>query len=353
MVANFLASCSPAQYLALGLIAVAVCFDVANGFHDTANVVTMPIYSGAIKRPWIAVAVSAVCNFAGAVTVGTGVALLITKIVPMSAVSLHLITAVLLSSLFFNVLTWWKKIPVSSSHCLIGSLLGAGLCTVGIDLLMHPPLELQKAGIALILSPLIGWTLAIIVCGAFAAGFKQFTGTVYGTTEPAKPEVLRWAQILSMCAVSYTHGANDGQKTMGIITLILFTQFGNYGYDLKHVPFWVVVIAAVAIGIGTSIGWKKVAETVAKLSNRGICYTLGASAQLTTAATIYGATIIGAPVSTTHLLNAAVVGSTQGLYGFGAAHFKSIRKIALAWVVTIPATAAVSAGLYLALAPLF
>ncbi len=140
---------------------------------------------------------------------------------------------------------------------------------------------------------------------------------------------------------------------MGIITLILFTQFGNYGYDLKHVPFWVVVVAALAIGIGTAIGWKKVAETVARLSNRGICYTLGASAQLTTAATIYGATLFGAPVSTTHVLNSAVVGSTQGLYGFGAAHLSTIRRIVLAWVVTIPTTAAVSAGLYLALSPLF
>jgi PiT family inorganic phosphate transporter len=163
-------------------------------------------------------------------------------------------------------------------------------------------------------------------------------------------------QILSAAAVSFTHGANDGQKMMGVITLVLATQFKDYGFTTAHIPFLVMVVCALAIGLGTAIGGENnpVIQTVGtKLSSKPIEPTSGAIAQICTAATIYLLTLKGFPVSTTHVQNSAVVGAQVSQHGPGAASYKVLGKIAMAWVVTIPVCAAMSAGLCILFSHIF
>lgn len=370
--------------IALGVfqIFLALAFEFVNGFHDTANAVTTVIYSKTLK-PKTAIWLSAVCNFAGALFGGMAVAMLITKVVPAAAVSPQLIAAVLIAGLIWNVGTWYKGIPASSSHCLIGSLVGAGIAAVGIDLVLKSP-EILKAGKGLLFSPFIGFGVAILMATvgavlarpfvpfldrAFSAAYRVLQntpmvsrltqvrshadGTLVNRAVPSEP-TSRVAQILACAALSASHGMNDGQKMMGVITLILATQFADSGYSIAHVPFWVMCVAAAAIGLGTRFGGERIIKTVGeKLSNRPIDMRTGNAAQITSALVIFVATHFAFPVSTTHVLNSAVVGSQVGAYGLSAANPGIIGKIVTAWVVTIPVCAAMSAGLYLLFGVLF
>lgn len=330
--------------IALGAILLALAFDFVNGFHDTANAVATVIYSGAMK-PRRAILMSAALNFLGAVTIGTTVALFITGIVPMEqAKQLSLIVAVLLAGLAWNLVTWYLALPVSSSHCLLGSLIGAGLASAGLDGVNMA--ALYKALIALIVSPVAGFLVALVV----AYLLKRVAGNDPEKRSPALKRALPGLQILSSATVSYSHGANDGQKTMGIITLILATQFHKLGYTMDHVSFWVVVAAATALGLGTAIGGWRVIKTVGeRLSLRPIDPVHGCAAEFTTAATVFAASACGVPVSTTHTLTSSVVGGTYGLYGPGHTDWSTMKKIVYAWLLTLPVTAAASAVFYLVL----
>ena len=326
---------------AIAAIVIALVFDFINGFHDTANAVATVIYSGAMK-PRQAILMSAFLNFLGAVTVGTSVALFITKIIPLSECSLSLVTAALLAGVLWNLLTWYKGLPVSSSHCLLGSLVGAGIAAAGLSGVdFH---VLYTAIIALLVSPLLGFLVAMVV--AFI--IKRLIGEDTESRMTCVKRALPWVQIVSSASVSYSHGANDGQKTMGIITLILATHFAWAGYSLEHVPFWVVVSAASAIGLGTAIGGWRVIETVGKnLSNKPLDPAHGCAAEFTTAATVFGASMVGVPVSTTHVLTSSVIGGTYGLHGHGHANMGTIKKIIYAWFLTLPVTVVLSGALYL------
>lgn len=348
------------EIIAIGAIVLALIFDFVNGFHDTANAVATVIYSGALK-PRVAIAMSATLNLLGALLVGTTVAMFITSVVPVGVVSLHLVVSVLLAGLAWNLVTWWRGLPVSSSHCLLGSLVGAGVAAAGYGGIN--PASLEKAIVALIVSPIIGfiaayiltWTLArVLSIGAKAAVVETSEKDFSRQKVTWFKKALPWLQILSSASVSFSHGGNDGQKTMGIITLILATSFASLGYTTTHVPFWVVVAAASAIGLGTAIGGGRVIRTVGeKLSNKKIDAVHGCVAEFTTAATVFTASSMGVPVSTTHVLTSAVVGATEGLYGRGHTNMSTMKSVLLAWLLTLPVCGALGAGLFLLLGVAF
>lgn len=318
--------------IALIAIALALGFDFVNGFHDTANAVATVIYTKALK-PSVAIVMSGLLNFLGAVVVGTAVAQVITKIIPAESVSLPVVVAVLIAALIWNLVTWWYGIPVSSSHCLIGSLFGAGVTAAGFDgVSWH---ELNKVFLALLVSPLLGFGAGALATWLSLVMSKEKEDE-HKSRKEQKP-LMRWLHIFSSASVSFSHGSNDGQKTMGIITLILATHFSEYGYKITEVPLWVMVSAATAIGAGTIIGGWRVIRTVGtKISREKLSHSQGFGASISTALIILAASTIGAPVSTTHTLSSAVAGGTIPVHGRDKLNPKTLKLIVLAWVLTLP-----------------
>ncbi|MBX9877004.1 MAG: inorganic phosphate transporter [Candidatus Obscuribacterales bacterium] len=332
-------------------VLLALGFDFVNGFHDTANAVATVIYTKAL-RPGVAIVMSGILNFMGAVFVGTAVALVITKIIPQELISLPLIVAVLLAAVIWNLITWWYGLPVSSSHCLIGSLFGAGVAANGLNgVHWH---ELEKVFGALLVSPLVGFVAgALVTWVAFVvSGEAKQAKEVLAEGEKKKDQhpAMRWLHVLSSGCVSFSHGSNDGQKTMGIITLILASHFASFGFRYDQVPWWVMLAAATAIALGTVVGGWRVIRTVGtKISKERLSHAQGFGASMSTAAIILTASSIGAPISTTHTLSSAVAGGTVPVYGIKKLNVKTLWLIVLAWVLTLPVAATLSASCYFVL----
>jgi inorganic phosphate transporter, PiT family len=326
-------------------IVLALGFDFVNGFHDTANACATVIYTKALK-PRVAIVMSGILNFLGALLVGTAVAEVITKIIPEQTVSLPIIVAVLIAALIWNLITWWYGIPVSSSHCLIGSLFGAGVTAAGVDGVSWQ--ELWKVVTALLVSPVVGFIAgALTTWAALKLGPAQSTD---GHISDTHSKFMRWLHILSSASVSFSHGSNDGQKTMGIIALILGTKFAEYGYTTHVIPIWVMAAAATAIMFGTIIGGWRVIRTVGtKISRERLTHAQGFGASMSTAVIILIASHIGAPISTTHTLSSAVAGGTIPVYGADKLNLKTLQLIVLAWVLTLPVAALLSSISYLVL----
>ncbi|HEY9714827.1 MAG TPA: inorganic phosphate transporter [Chroococcales cyanobacterium] len=328
-------------FIAALAIVLALGFDFVNGFHDTANACATVIYTKALK-PGVAIVMSGLLNFLGALLVGTAVAQVITKIIPEQAVTLPLVVSVLLAALLWNLITWWFGIPVSSSHCLIASLFGAGITAAGMNGVQWD--ELKKVLIALFVSPLVGF-----VSGAFLTWLTlKFSGEklVNGKKLP-QPKVMRTLHVVASASVSFSHGGNDGQKTMGIITLILATHFAKYGYRIDQVPFWVMAAAALAIASGTIIGGWRVIRTVGtKISRERLSHSQGFAASASTALIILAASAIGAPISTTHTLSSAVAGGTIPVHGKDKLNPITLKLLAFAWILTIPVAAGLAAACY-------
>lgn len=331
--------------VAILAIALALGFDFLNGFHDTANAVATVIYTKALK-PGVAIVMSGCLNFLGALLAGTAVAMVITKIIPQQSVTLTMIVAVLLAALIWNFYTWWHGLPISSSHCLIGSLFGAGITANGMNgVSWH---ELQTVLTALLISPLAGFAVGYLLTAAAwnVSGEKGSPGSKH----QAHPRIMRWLHIFSSGFVSFSHGSNDGQKTMGIITLILASHFSQYGYKYNHVPLWVMASAATAIGLGTTIGGWRVIRTVGtKISRERLSHSQGFGASMATAIIILAASRIGAPVSTTHTLSSAVAGGTVPVYGQEKLNLTTMKLILLAWVMTLPIAAILASVNYFVL----
>lgn len=329
--------------VAILAIALALGFDFVNGFHDTANAVATVIYTKALK-PGVAIVMSGILNFLGALIVGTAVAQVITKIIPQDAVTLSIVVAVLVAAVLWNVITWWFGIPVSSSHCLIGSLFGAGVTAAGVKGVdTH---ELYKVLMALLISPLTGFVAGMVFTW-FALQLSKDKEDP-GSSTQHHPKLMRWLHILSSASVSFSHCSNDGQKTMGIITLILATHFSQFGYTLSDVPFWVKAAAATAIALGTVIGGWRVIRTVGtKISRERLSHAQGFGASMSTATIIMLASHFGAPISTTHTLSSAVAGGTIPMHGAEKLNPKTLKLIVLAWVLTLPVAAALSSVSYI------
>ncbi len=333
--------------LALIALALAYTFDFVNGFHDTANAVATVIYTKALRAP-VAILMSGVLNFLGCLLIGTAVAHMMTEVIPRQDLSISIFLAVLLGALAWNIYTWYHGIPVSSSHCLVGALFGAGIAAGGAHGIAWTPLT--RVLIALALSPALGFIAGVLVTSIVDKLVVKMAPASEKSGRHSQPKAMRWMQIASSAALSFTHGSNDGQKTMGIIALILATNFSRGGFTYEHVPIWVMATAAAAMGLGTMIGGWRIIRTVGtKISREKLLYTHGFSAEFSTAVIVLAGSLVGWPISTTHTLTSAVAGGTVPLHGAEAINMRMLKLIFSAWLLTLPVAFILSALVYLLL----
>lgn len=316
----------------IAVIAIALIFDFTNGFHDAANSVATVVATRALPAKW-APAFSAVFNFLAYFVVGTAVANTIAKTVKSDYQGVAIAFAALFAAIAWNYATWRFGMPSSSSHAIIGGLVGAGLAAGGLDAIDWASVE--KAAIGIILSPAVAFSIAFAAM-YLVIGIQRLTKA--HDDHPA----FKGLQLVSAAAVSFGHGANDAQKTMGVIAALLlgagYTQMGADGKTVE-VPEWAALSAYTAIALGTLWGGWKIIETMGlKITtlhaNSGLAANIGA----TTA--IFGATAVGMPISTTHAAASSIVGAGVGS-GKGA-NWKVVGEMVVAWVLTIPAAATVS-----------
>ncbi len=319
----------------IAVIVLAVFFDYINGFHDTANAIATSVATRALQ-PRVAIVMATAFNFIGAFA-GTAVAKTIgSGLVDEGTSTQGVIAAALIGAIAWNLLTWYYGLPSSSSHALIGGLFGATLISAGTGAFKVQGI-LEKVLFPMVASPLVGFFGALALVVLLFWLFRN---------APRRPmtSIFRRLQVVSAGFMAFSHGSNDAQKTMGIITLGLFSGGVISSVD---VPWWVIVIAATAISLGTAVGGWRIMHTmghrVVKLEP-----VHGFAAETTAATVIITAAHFGMPVSTTHVISSAImgVGSARGVRGvrWGVA-----RSILLAWVITIPAAALVAALSWLVL----
>ncbi len=322
-------------FVVLGL---AVAFDYINGFHDTANAIATSVSTRALAPAW-AIAMSATANFVGALT-GTAVAETIgAGLVETDSVTQTVIAAALIGAIAWNLLTWRLGIPSSSSHALIGGLLGATLISAGVGAWQVDGI-VGKVLVPLVGSPIIGFVLGLL--------FIALLFNIFQKAHPARLNgVFRRLQVLSAGFMAFSHGSNDAQKTMGIMTLALFTAGVIPTFE---VPLWVVITAASALSLGTAAGGWRIIKTmgtkVVKLDP-----VHGFAAETTAATVIVTASSLGMPVSTTHVISSAImgVGSSDRLK---AVRWGVARRIVTAWFLTLPAAGIAAAVAWLVLRPI-
>lgn len=327
--------------LLVAVVAVALIFDLLNGFHDGCNAVSTVIYTKALK-PKVAIGLSAFFNFVGPLAMGVAVAKTIGGIIDSSDATAHLVIAALLGACVWEILTWLWALPVSSSHALVGGLLGAGVAAIGLDGIHWNKVILVFA--ALLLSPFLG-----IITGYLLMQLSRFFFAKTHMSITRADRFYRHMQILSSSWVSFSHGSNDATKVMGIIIIFLAAQqgLGVTEYVDKHgFPIWVILACAAAMAVGTFLSVKSfrlirtLGEKITTLHPIN-----GFSAECGGAVVILLASLFGLPVSTTHVVTSAVTGT--GLASkLGGVSWKVFRAIMLAWVVTLPFCAIVAAIFY-------
>jgi PiT family inorganic phosphate transporter len=316
-----------------GLIAVALLFDFLNGLHDAANSIAT-IVSTRVLRPQYAVAWAAFFNFIAFLFFGLHVAQTIgTGIVAAEVIDPQVIFGALMGAIAWNVITWQLGIPSSSSHALIGGLVGAGVAKAGWDAIVWA--GLTKTSAAIVLSPFVGFLLALLLV--------LIVSWLFVRTSPfAADSTFRTLQFVSAAFYSLGHGGNDAQKTMGIIAVLLFSQ-GALGSEF-YVPFWVVITCQAAMGLGTLFGGWRIVHTMGSKITRlspmqGFCAETGG------AVTLFMATGLGIPVSTTHTITGAIVG-VGAARRVSAVRWNVASNIVVAWIITIPAAALIAAAFY-------
>ncbi len=318
----------------IAIIAIALVFDLINGMHDAANSIATVVSTGVLP-PRLAVLWAAFFNFVAFLFFGLHVAKTIgTGIVQPSVMDAWVVLAALTGAIVWNLLTWWLGLPSSSSHALIGGIAGAGIAKAGAGALVMD--GFVKTSVAIVASPVAGFVLALILVIANSWACRRAT--------PFKVDrQFRRLQLVSAALYSLGHGGNDAQKTMGIIAVLLFSQ-GYLGPDFT-IPLWVVLASQIAMGLGTLMGgWRIVRTMGTRITDlrpfQGFC------AEAAGAITLFGATWLGVPVSTTHTITGAIV-------GVGAARrVSSVRwgvaaNIVWAWIFTIPASGAIGYLAYL------
>jgi PiT family inorganic phosphate transporter len=315
----------------VGLIATALVFDFLNGLHDSANSIAT-IVSTRVLPPRVAVAWAAFFNFVAFLVFGLHVAQTIgTGIVDPALVDHRVIFAALVGAIAWNVITWWAGIPSSSSHALIGGLLGGGIAKAGASVIVWHGVLTTTA--AIVASPALGFVLALALVLAVSWIFVR-------RTPLAVDRVFRVAQFASASLYSLGHGGNDAQKTMGIIAALLYAE-GHLGAGF-YVPFWVVLSCQAAMALGTLLGgWRIVRTMGARITRltpmQGFCAETGG------AATLFLATALGVPVSTTHTITGAIVG-VGAARRVSAVRWNIASGIVVAWVITMPAAALIAAA---------
>jgi inorganic phosphate transporter, PiT family len=318
----------------IGLIVVALAFDFLNGLHDAANSIAT-IVSTRVLRPRYAVMWAAFFNFIAFLFFGLHVAQTVgVGIVAAESVDARVIFGALMGAISWNLLTWWAGIPSSSSHALIGGLVGAGITKAGLPAVVWT--GLLKTAAAIVLSPMTGFLLAVLLILSVSWLFVR-------SSPSAVDKLFRTLQFVSASLYSLGHGANDAQKTMGIIAVLLFSQ-GHLGSEF-HVPFWVVITCQAAMGLGTLFGGWRIVRTMGSKITR-LNPMQGCCAETGGALTLFGATYLGIPVSTTHTITGAIVG-VGAARKVSAVRWNVASNIVLAWVVTLPATGLIGALFYL------
>lgn len=320
--------------LLVGLIGLALAFDFLNGLHDAANSIAT-VVSTRLLSPAMAVAFAALGNFAAYWLVGLHVAETVGKgIIDKDIVTPAVVFGALIGAMFWNVLTWWKGIPSSSSHALIGGLLGAGICHGGFGAVESE--GTIKTVSAIFLSPVIGFGLAMAMMLLTSWLFRGF--------QPRRAEgVFKSLHLMSSAAYSISHGGNDAQKTMGMITVLLYST--GYLKGDFHVPEWVVVSCYAAIALGTISGGWKIIKTMGNKLTR-LNHHSGFCASTAGSIVVFGASVMGIPVSTTHAITGSVIG-TGAARRASSVRWGLAANVVVAWFITIPASAAVGAAFYL------
>ncbi|WP_332769124.1 inorganic phosphate transporter [Phenylobacterium sp.] len=321
--------------LLIFLIIVALAFDFLNGLHDAANSIAT-IVATRVLPPFAAVAWASFFNFIAFLFFGLHVAKTVgAGLIEPNLITDGLIFAALMGAIGWNLLTWWAAIPSSSSHALIGGLVGAGLAKAGTDAVIWT--GLNKTLAAIVLSPGTGFVLALLLTLIVSWAFIRFTPL-------AVDGVFRKLQFVSASLYSLGHGGNDAQKTMGIIAALLMAHGMGPASGEFHVPLWVVLSCQAAMGLGTLFGGWRIVHTMGSKITRltpmqGFCAETGG------AITLFAATSLGVPVSTTHTITGAIVG-VGAARRVSAVRWGVARRIVVAWVITIPAAAAISAATY-------
>ena len=330
--------------LAAVTVVIVLLFDYTNGFHDAANIVATVIASRAMT-PAQAVIIVGIFEFLGPLLGGTAVANTIGKFITLDGVlpvlSLSILVCGLLGAIVWNLATWYFGIPSSSSHALVGGLVGAVVVSVGMDHVVWGFSELAQGKVtgivkvlaALLLSPVVGFGMGFLV--------KRLMSALLNRATPAVNRRLRGAQFFTAAGLAFSHGANDAQKSMGILTLVLLLG----GFIPKfEVPFWVMLACAIAITLGIlSGGWRIVRTLGFAIFRVRPIHAL--SSQLTSAIVILSASVIGAPVSTTHVVATSIMGIGSA-DNPRAVRWKKAKDIAVTWVVTIPGAALVGIQAY-------
>src|SRR3954467_8779975 len=324
--------------LLVGLVIVALAFDFLNGLHDAANSIATVVGTRLLKPVW-AVAFAAFFNFGAyflalqwpqlhkvADTIGKG-------LVDKDLVTPAVVFGALVGAMFWNVVTWLKGIPSSSSHALVGGLIGAGVAHAGLDSIQWN--GLNKTLIAIVLSPTLGLILTMLIM--LVTSWIGVRATAHGAER-----TFRGLHLISAGAYSLGHGLNDAQKTMGVITVLLYST--GYLHGEFHVPHWVALSCYIAIGLGTLTGGWRIIETmgtrITKLSqHQGFSASAGGSVML------FAASYYGIPVSTTHTITGCVIGAGAARRA-SAVNWGIARSVMVAWVITIPASATVAALFY-------
>ena len=320
-------------YLLVALIGVALAFDFLNGLHDAANSIAT-VVSTRVLSPQVAVCWAAFFNFIAFLFFGLHVAETIGKgIVDVDVITPAVVFGALMGAIAWNVITWMLGIPSSSSHALIGGLLGAGIAAGGVGVVESS--GVIKTTAAIFLSPTIGMFVAMLLVILTSWLFRRVNATTADRS-------FRRMQLVSAAAYSLGHGGNDAQKTMGIIAVLLYSQ-GALGSEF-YVPFWVVISAQLAMGLGTLMGGWRIVHTMGSKITRltphqGFCAETGGAIML------FSATWLGIPVSTTHTITGCIMGVGAARRA-SAVRWGVAGNIVIAWIITLPASALIAAGFY-------
>jgi PiT family inorganic phosphate transporter len=317
----------------LGIVATAYCFDFVNGFHDAANAVSTVIATRVLP-PVAAVAMSAFFNFIAFLVFGVAVATTIGKgIISSSVVDPNLILAALIGAICWDLITWYLGLPSSSSHALIGGLVGVAVLKAGLNSLIWGGLDKTLA--FMVAAPIIGFVLAFLLMTSLIKAFFTIPLRIIN-------RYFRRLQLVSSALVSLSHGTNDAQKTMGVVTALLVSVNWIPSF---HVPLVVAVLASTSIALGTFFGGWRIVKTLGFRMTK-IDPVHGFSIETASAVTIIGSSLAGIPVSTTHVVSGGVMGSGSTM-GASTVKWGVARKIIWAWLITIPASAVIAAVSYL------
>ncbi len=316
--------------LMLLIVLLGLAFDYTNGFHDAANVVATVIATR-VLAPVTAILLAGILNVIGATQISGVAETIATGIVKSATASSPAIIAALLGAITWNLITWYLGLPSSSSYALIGGLIGASWISSGLDSILWSGV-IYKVAIPMVVSPIIGYLIAF--CFMKVSSYLIVKKKIQNSQK-----LFRHLQIGSACIVALSHGLNDAQKSMGVITLGLFTT----GFLLdQQIPYWVIFSCAIVMGLGTASGGMKIIRTVG-FSITKLRPIQGFAAEASASFVILSASFLGMPISSTHMIVGSVTGAGSASKGAKSISWPLIRKLLIAWVVTLPGSSLVAA----------